>query len=361
MKRLHLTFIITACLLLASALLNSQTVYYEASEFPLIGKITTETETRYERLPAYLKDNVSRPAIWNLGKNTSGLAIRFNSNSTSISAKWEVLKDVSMNHFSDTGIKGLDLYAWENNKWQFVRSARPTGKESEQVIISSMSPKDREFMLFLPLYDGLTSLSIGVDSLSSIGLPRMNLPITKKPIVVYGTSITQGGCATRPGMSYTNILTRWMNREFINLGFSGNGKLDYEIAGAMTKRKDAEMFILDFIPNVTEQQIKNKTKYFVDIIRKENPNTPILLIESIIFPHSVFSTETAELLSAKNNALRAEYEKMKEAGDNHLYYLNSENLLSKDGEGTVDGVHLTDLGFQHFAYTLLKEIRTILP
>ena len=361
MKRLHLTFIITACLLLASALLNSQTVYYEASEFPLIGKITTETETRYERLPAYLKDNVSRPAIWNLGKNTSGLAIRFNSNSTSISAKWEVLKDVSMNHFSDTGIKGLDLYAWENNKWQFVRSARPTGKESEQVIIYSMSPKDREFMLFLPLYDGLTSLSIGVDSLSSIGLPRMNLPITKKPIVVYGTSITQGGCATRPGMSYTNILTRWMNREFINLGFSGNGQLDYEIAGAMTKRKDAEMFILDFIPNVTEQQIKNKTKYFVDIIRKENPNTPILLIESIIFPHSVFSTETAELLSAKNNALRAEYEKMKEAGDNHLYYLNSENLLSKDGEGTVDGVHLTDLGFQHFAYTLLKEIRTILP
>ena len=361
MKHLHLTFIITACLLLAPTLLNSQTVYYEASEFPLIGKITTETETRYERLPAYLKDNVSRPAIWNLGKNTSGLAIRFNSNSTSISAKWEVLKDVRMNHFSDTGIKGLDLYAWENNKWQFVRSARPTGKESEQVIISSMSPKDREFMLFLPLYDGLTSLSIGVDSLSSIGLPRMNLPITKKPIVVYGTSITQGGCATRPGMSYTNILTRWMNREFINLGFSGNGKLDYEIAGAMTKRKDAEMFILDFIPNVTEQQIKNKTKYFVDIIRKENPNTPILLIESIIFPHSVFSTETAELLSAKNNALRAEYEKMKEAGDNHLYYLNSENLLSKDGEGTVDGVHLTDLGFQHFAYTLLKEIRTILP
>lgn len=361
MKHFQLTLLIIVPLLLKSLFASSQTVYYDASEFPLIGKITSETETRYERLPAYLKDNVSRPAIWSLGKNTSGLAIRFNSNSTSISAKWEVLKDVKMNHFTETGIKGLDLYAWENNKWQFVNTARPTAKQNEQEIISTMTAKDREFMLFLPLYDGLISLSIGIDSLSSISAPHTNLPVTKNPIVVYGTSITQGGCATRAGMSYTNILTRWMNREFINLGFSGNGQLDYEIAEVMAKRKDAGLFILDFIPNVTEPKIKERTKHFVNIIRKENPDTPILLVESIIFPHSVFSTSTADILSVKNSALRAEFEEMKKAGDNNLYYLNSDNLISKDGEGTVDGVHLTDLGFQHLAYTLLKEIKTILP
>ncbi len=361
MKHFKLTFIITAILLLNFLLLNSQTVYHNADNFPLIGKITTETETRYERLPAYLKDKVSRPAIWSLGKNTSGLAIRFNSNSTSISAKWGVLQNVSMNHFTETGIKGLDLYAWKNNKWQFVNSARPTAKENEQVIISTMTPKEREYMLFLPLYDGLTSLFIGIDSLSTINPPRTCLPVTKNPIVVYGTSITQGGCATRPGMSYTNILTRWMNREFINMGFSGNGQLDFEIAEVMAKRKDAGIFILDFIPNVNEPQIKDKTKHFVNIIRKENPDTPILLIESIIFPHSVFSTATAEMLSVKNKALRAEYEEMKEAGDNNLYYLSSDNLMCHDGEGTVDGIHLTDLGFQHFAHTLYEEIRSILP
>lgn len=361
MKHLQLSLLIAVSLLVNSSLLNSQTVYHEASEFPLIGKITTDTETRYERLPAYLKDSVPRTALWNLGKNTSGLAIRFNSNSTSISAKWEVLKNVTMNHFTETGIKGLDLYAWENNKWQYVKTANPTGKETEQVIISTMTPKDREFMLFLPLYDGLISLSIGVDSLSNISAPRTNLPRTDKPIVVYGTSITQGGCATRPGMSYTNILTRWMNREFINLGFSGNGQLDYEIAEVIAKRKDAGMFILDCIPNVTEPKIKDRTKHFVEIIRKENPDTPILLVESVIFPHSVFSTSTADILSEKNNALRTEYEEMKLAGDNNLYYLNSDNLMSKDGEGTVDGVHLTDLGFQHLATTLMKKIKTILP
>lgn len=361
MKHFQLTFLIIALLLLNSLLTSSQIIYHNASEFLLIGKITVDTETRYERLPIYLKDNVSRPAIWSLGKNTSGLAIRFNSNSTSISAKWEVLGDVRMNHFTETGIKGLDLYAWEDNKWQFVNTARPTGKKTEQVIISTMTPKNREFMLFLPLYDGLTSLSIGVDSLSNISQPQMNIPSTENPIVVYGTSITQGGCATRPGMSYTNILTRWMNREFINLGFSGNGQLDYEIAEVMAKRKDAAMFILDFIPNVTEDKIKDRTKSFVEIIRKENPDTPILLVESIIFPHAVFSTETAEILSVKNKALRTEFEEMKEAGDNNLYYLNSNNLMNKDGEGTVDGIHLTDLGFQHFANTLQKEIKSILP
>ena len=166
--------------------------------------------------------------------------------------------------------------------------------------------------------------------------------------------------ATRPGMSYTNILTRLMNREFINLGFSGNGQLDYEIAEVMAKRKDAALFILDFIPNVTEEKIRNRTKNFVNIIRKENPDTPILLVESIIFPHSVFSTETANMLSVKNNALRAEYEKMKKNGDKNLFYLNSNNLMNKDGEGTVDGIHLTDLGFQFIAKTLQEEIDYIL-
>ncbi len=360
MKKTHLIVLFVLSALFNSLLVHSQTVYYDASEFPLIGKITAETETRYERLPAYLKDKVSRPAIWTLGKNSSGLAIRFKSNSTSIAAKWEVLQNVSMNHFTETGIKGLDLYALENDKWQFVNTARPTAKETAQVIISTMTPKTREFMLFLPLYDGVVNLSIGVDSLSEISAPQMNLPATEQPIVVYGTSITQGGCATRPGMSYTNILMRWMNREFINLGFSGNGQLDYEIAEVMAGRKDAGMFVLDFIPNVTEEKIKNNTQNFVEIIRKENPETPIVLVESVLFPHARFSTATAELLATKNSALRAEFEKLKNGGDENIYYVESDDLLGDDGEATVDGIHLTDLGFQRFAKVLLKEINRIL-
>lgn len=356
-----LSCLFTSTILLAASMsANAQTVFYDASAFPLIGKITAETETRFERLPSDLKNNVPRAALWSLGKNTSGLAILFNSNSSSISAKWEVLSNVSMNHFTDTGIKGLDLYSWKDNKWQFVRSALPTDKISEEVIISNMTTKEREYMLFLPLYDGVTSLSIGIDSLATITPPLIHNIDYANPIVVYGTSITQGGCATRPGMSYTNILTRWMSREFINLGFSGNGQLDYEIAEVLAKRTDAGMFILDFVPNVDETKIKERTQHFVSIIRKKNPHAPILFMESIIFPHSVFDTYTAKNLVDKNAALFAEFEALKNSGDNNIYYLNSDNLISMDGEGTVDGVHLTDLGFQHIALTLMNKIKTII-
>jgi len=113
--------------------LHAQTVYYDADQFPLVGKTSDETETRYERLPAYLKE-VCRPPVWNLGKNTSGLAIRFRTNSTAISAKWEVTGDNRMNHMTETGIKGVDLYAWEEGHWQPVKAGLPSGKVNERTI-----------------------------------------------------------------------------------------------------------------------------------------------------------------------------------------------------------------------------------
>ena len=138
-----------------------------------------------------------------------------------------------MNHMALTGIKGLDLYCLEDTVWRFAGVGRPSGKENKATLVAHMEPKMREFLLYLPLYDGITDLKIGVDSLSEILLPAINLPVREKPIVFYGTSILQGGCATRPGMAHTNILSRWLNRETINLGFSGNGLLDVEIAEIM--------------------------------------------------------------------------------------------------------------------------------
>ncbi len=302
MDKIKLFVGIALCSFLFSA--NAQVTYYDAALFPLIGKISENTETRYERLPKNLKGSCREP-VWNLGKNTSGLALRFKTNSTAIYAKWEVFGN-HMNHMTDTGTKGLDLYAWEDGRWQFVNSGRPQGKMNEQKIIANMLPCEREYMLFLPLYDGIMSLSVGIDSLSRIGQPDLSNFQTGHPIIVYGTSITQGGCASRPGMSYPNILDRELNREFINLGFSGNGKLDYEIAELMATRHDASLFILDFIPNVTAEEIKEKTKTFFQILRRDNPNTPVLFIETAIFPHSVFDKSTYGLLVEKNRLLRQE-------------------------------------------------------
>ena len=100
------------------------------------------------------------------------------------------------------------------------RKRRPQGKVNEATIVKDMLPEEREYLLFLSLYDGVTSLSIGIDSLSQISGPVTELPVRKKPVVFYGTSILQGGCASRPGMAHTNILERWLNRECINLGLA---------------------------------------------------------------------------------------------------------------------------------------------
>ena len=198
-------FVLYIILIIIGIQVNAQLVFYDAKEYPLLGKISPDTETRYERLPANLKD-ISRPPIWKLGKQTAGLAVRFRSNSTRIAARWDLLYDKVMNHMAFTGIKGLDLYAFENNKWEPVKPARPTGKSNEFVIISNMESKMREYMLYLPLYDGVVKLEIGIDSLSVIDQPAINLPDRGRPIIYYGGSGTQGACASRPGMVHTCIL-----------------------------------------------------------------------------------------------------------------------------------------------------------
>ena len=142
--------------LLLAASTHAQLLYHDASAFPLLGKATDATLTRYERLPASLK-SVSRKPLWDLGRNSAGLALRFRSNSTCIGAKWEVRDNRSMNHMTPTGIKGLDLYCLQDGKWVFAGSGRPQGKVNEATIVKNMDPEEREYLLYLSLYDGVTS------------------------------------------------------------------------------------------------------------------------------------------------------------------------------------------------------------
>jgi len=302
----HITFI---ALLLLSLTVKNQIVYHDASVFPLLGKATQNTATRYERLPDSLR-NISRKPLWDLGQNSVGLAIRFSSNSATIAAKWNLLLNRELNNMSPTGVKGLDLYCLQNGKWVFVNSGRPTGKSNTTIIITNMKPEEREYMLYLPLYDKVTSLSIGVDSLSEITQPAVNLPVREKPVVFYGTSILQGCSASRPGMAHCNILSRWLNRETINLGFSGNGLLDLEIAEVMDN-VDVSMFVLDFVPNVTVEKTKERADKFYKIIRNRHLETPILFIEDPIFTHTHFDQRIAKEVKDKNETLNTFFETLK--------------------------------------------------
>lgn len=345
-------------LLLAVTVANAQIVYHDAAVFPLLGKATESTLTRYERLPDSLQ-NISRKPLWELGRNSAGLAVRFRSNSTCIAAKWEVLNNFSMNHMTPTGIKGLDLYCLQDGKWIFAGSGRPQGKVNTATIVNNMLPQEREYLLYLSLYDGVTSLAIGVDSLSEINQPAVDLPIRTKPIVFYGTSILQGGCASRPGMAHTNILERMLNRECINLGFSGNALLDLEIADVIAG-VDASLFVLDFLPNATVEQMNERAEKFYSIIRKKHPDTPILFIEDPIFTHSPFDTRIAKEVKDKNETINAIFQSLKKRGEKKIYFLSSKDIIGHDGEATVDGIHFTDLGFMRYAEVLYPMITKLL-
>ncbi|MDR3217404.1 MAG: SGNH/GDSL hydrolase family protein [Dysgonamonadaceae bacterium] len=346
--------IILACVMNLNA--KAQIIYHSADSFPLLGKINEATETRYERLPAYLKD-VCRPPLWGLGKNTAGLALRFRSNSTTVAAQWTSLNNNAMNHQTATGTKGLDLYALVNNQWVFVNSGRPSGKENTAVIIANMQAQEREYMLYLSLYDGISELKIGVDSTAFIGQPRVDLPVRTKPVVCYGSSILQGGCATRPGMAHTNILERRFNREFINLGFSGNALLDLEIAELMSA-VDASLFILDFVPNASVEQMNEKAIQFFRIIRDKHPDTPVLFVEDPVFTHTLFDERIAKEVENKNTAIRRIVNDLKANGEKNIELVPSHDMLGHDREATVDGIHFTDLGFIRFADLLMPSIES---
>lgn len=339
----------------------AQLSYYDASKFQIIGRPDVVSAKAYVRLPDALKGQV-RDELWNLGQNTAGIAIRFRSNATEIGAKWRNTSVFNMNHMTPTGIRGLDLYCLQDDgTWRFVNSARPAEKISNKYsIMKNMVCKDREYMLYLPLYNGIDSLEIGVNESAYITMPKANTPRVEKPIVWYGTSITQGGCATRPGMAGTNILERILDRVVINMGFSGNGKLDPEVAEVMAEI-DASIYLLDMLPNVTTPMLKDNIEKFYQILRKAHPTTPILLCENPEFPNMHFNVDVDTTITIKNKVLKDYAEKFRKAGDKNVYFIPSKGQIGNDAESTVDCYHLTDLGFlrsaEYFAPIIRKYIK----
>ena len=342
-----------------TVLYSQEIEYKDASVFPLYGKVVEETSARYERLPASL-EGVVRDPVWYLGRNSAGLFIRFRSNSTTIYARWESTFNNSMTHMTDTGTKGLDLYALCEGGWRHVCSAQPQGALSERTIIANMDPVEREYMLYLSLYDGVKSLEIGVDKGATLDLPAVDSPSREKPVVMYGTSILQGGCANRPGMAHTNILSRRLDREVINLGFSGQALLDMEIAHYMASVEDPGLFVLDYAPNAYAHLIDEKGEDFFRVIRDAHPDVPVIFIEDVIFPHTVFDNKIREEVTLKNEAQKRLFRKLKKSGEKKIYYIGAEGMIGDDGEATVDAIHFTDLGAMRYVDHVLPVIRKAL-
>ena len=329
-------------------LLRSQRSFHDVAGFlPVYGKLRDCKNPLYSRLSSDMQPTV-RKALWNLSQNTAGLYVRFRTNSTSVGARWTVKYNNQFNHITATAVKGLDLYCLQDGKWQFVNSAIPTGKENHVTIVKNMLPQEREFMLYLPLYDGIDKLEIGIDPGAEIVASELNSPDREKPIVMYGTSILQGASASRPGMAATNIIGRRFDREVVNLGFSANAFLDKEIAELMSE-VEASAYVLDFVPNASVSQIKELTIPFYRILRKKHRTTPIIFVEDPQFPSAVCNRVLADEIREKNEALQLVYKELQKEKEKNIYYVPSQALIGDDYEATVDGIHFTDLGQFRYA------------
>ncbi|MEZ7929566.1 MAG: SGNH/GDSL hydrolase family protein [Flavobacteriales bacterium] len=325
--------------------------YFGKDFFRLEGTLISDSlkENRYDRLPISYKKIVREP-VWNLSKSSAGMSIRFLSNSKSISVKWTILNDLKMNHMAETGIKGVDLYFKNKDNWQYLNTGRPDGIKNESTLIDNMSEEMREFKIFLPLYDGVVNIEVGIDSNSVIKKPLKN---RNKSIIFYGTSITQGGCASRPGMAHTNIISRKLDLDCINFGFSGNGRMEQPIAKLISESKPL-FYVIECMPNmINPENVTNKTIPLVNTIRENNPEAPIVFVENFIPTSPILDKKRENEIRGMNLALKTEYQKMISEGYNNIFYVESKNAIGNDNEGTVDGVHFTDLGFIRYADFLI--------
>ena len=325
---------------------------------------STEMGNSIQRLPPRAAALVRKP-VWDLSQQTAGLSIRFVSNAPEIIVRYKVTGPVNKPHIPSTAFSGVDLYATDSDGMLHWTSGKYSFKDTVQYIFATLRPNDnfhklgREYQLFLPLFNTVSNLEIGVPigSVFKILPPRL-----EKPIVVYGTSIAQGACASRPGMAWTNILSRKLDRSVINLGFASNGRLENPLIDLINEI-DARVFILDCLPNLLGKDIDSASlqKRIIESvisIRSKHPNTPILLTEHAGYTNGYMIPARQTLFEGANKILNAAFAMLKKESITGIYLL-SLNEIGIDEEAMVDGTHPNDLGMVRYAEAYEKKLREI--
>ncbi|HOW68302.1 MAG TPA: SGNH/GDSL hydrolase family protein [Candidatus Paceibacterota bacterium] len=306
------------------------------------------------RLPLRLKDQF-RPAVWSLAQAPSGGRIRFRTDSTTVGLAAENPDFSNMHHMASVGENGFDLYVGRD----YLGSAWPdaTGKIVKEWTIGS-ERKMHDVTLYLPLYKAVTVHELSLDAGARLESPAP-YDVTH-PIVYYGSSITQGGCASNPGGACQAILERKLNADFVNLGFSGNGLGEPALAKAICEL-DPSCVVLDFWANPSAEQYASALPPFVEILRQKWPRLPILVTSPFHFPAEDLGGQVAREQSAKRATAREFVKQHRRGGDRKIWFVDGLDMLSPEQtDGLVDGVHCNSLGFSYLAQGLESPLRKAL-
>lgn len=336
--------------------------WIDARALPMEGCGWPAEAARYHRLPPRAQAVVRDP-VWSLASHTAGMAIRFMTDAEVIHVRWRLRhKELSMAHMPASGMSGVDLYGYHDGAWRWAGCGIPQAIETSAPMGGALLPGRREYLLYLPLYNGIESLAIGIRPDATIGPAtwRSDGGSAHKPFVIYGTSIVQGGCTSRAGMGYPETLARLMDRPSINLGFSGNGPMDLEMADFLGEIEVAA-YVIDCLPNMTPDSVGERTIPFLSRLRAARPHTPILIVENIAYQRAFLQPAGTAGHEAKNAVLRNRLDTLRRQGMSGFQLVEAEPLLGTDGLGTVDGTHPNDLGFHRMAHALAPILQSLIP
>ena len=321
----------------------------------------------YDRFPARAEKTLN-PNVWNISHSSAGLYIKFKTSAANIVVRYVVKGALEMTHMPATGVSGIDLYTMDpNGQLKWAPSTRSFGDTIEyrfsSLVVSSEFPgRDYEYRLYLPLYNRVNWLAVGVPNNSSFAFMQLS---PEKPVVVYGTSIAQGACASRPGMAWTALLQQHLDRPLINLGFSGSGQLEPSVIAFMNEI-DAKLYVLDCLPNLTaragftEQELEKRIWNAVKALKEKHPDVPVLLVDhSGGANNGIMDTAAQHDFENANQVLRRSFEKMHLAGITGIYHLTNK-AIGLSEYSTVDGLHPNDIGMMDYARAYERMIRTIL-
>ena len=338
----------------------------DASQWGVEGRgWTTGLLRYYDRLPAKAEKTVGNPWIWQFSRESAGMSARFQTDATSIHVRY-TLSSPQLDHgwadMPNLSASGVDLYtqiqdeATGTTAWRWVGANKPKTVTGTYCLATGLLPGRRLYVLNLPVYNGVEKLEIGVpDGASFTSVPPRRDP----PIIFYGTSIMQGGVASRPGLTIPASIGRRLNRPVLNFGFCGCGRMDPPVVDLLAEL-EAAVYVIDCEPNMDAASVSQRTEPLVRRLRQAHPTTPILLVENHDHPTPELFPKDTAAIKASQTALRTVYDKLVQAGDKNLHYLPGKALIGTDGEGTGDGVHPNALGMARYCDAYEAALRGIL-
>ena len=335
--------------------MSEELIWYDIRELTIEGQGWADTKAPYDRLPARA-EGVVPDVVWGLSRHAAGISARFVSDADRIAARWTLTSDgMPLVHMAATGVRGLDLYGKVDGRWQWAGVGRPgEATTNEAELVAGMEPVEREYQLYLPLYNGVSRVEVGVPAGFNV---RAAPPATRQPLLFYGTSITHGASASRCGSCHVAIVSRHFDRPAFNLGFAGNGKMEREVAEFVAEQ-DPAVFVIDCLPNMVAEEVTERAPVLVETIRAAHGDTPIVLVEDRAYGDAALVTAKRERNETSRLALRSVCDALVSAGTTGLHYMEGDQLL--EGDDTVDGSHPTDLGFARQASAFIRQLTPLL-